>query len=431
MFIFQPIFRFNSHSMAQPHLHNPGDDTVSQILQALIELTLPSIVSGSSSIKLLGTRVYKGRLAVFDYSINGRTIAFDVGLSSSGKLRVEVFDRKSRAREVLSALNYESLGGSRFLVCELQDEKDLGKIADNLSKAISGTAAEVAALGAKAEDRSIVDCINLDSPIVVADVGANPLSEPPYSVLKSLGLCYVVGFEPQPDAFQELEKNKTENEGYFPFAVGAPGEVDLNIYKSSGFTSCYEIDDSTIDLVASSGWFAATRVQKTVKLECKALDDILGLPNIDLLKIDIQGGELNVFRHARRVLASSSCIISEVGFVPLYKDAPSFADVHQELVSQDFMLHKFLFQKQVLMKSRYASSDTKKIASQLIDGDAVYVKDCRTTERMASRHLKVLALLGHFVFHSYDLVLRMLDELQNRGEVADESVKAYIDSMVS
>ena len=55
----------------------------------------------------------------------------------------------------------------------------------------------------------------------VVDVGANPLSPPPYAPLLAAELCEVWGFEPQPEAFAQLVAEAGPHEHYLPHAVGS------------------------------------------------------------------------------------------------------------------------------------------------------------------------------------------------------------------
>lgn len=43
----------------------------------------------------------------------------------------------------------------------------------------------------------------------VVDVGANPIDgDPPYKNMMGMGLCQVTGFEPQIDAYEELQRKR-------------------------------------------------------------------------------------------------------------------------------------------------------------------------------------------------------------------------------
>ena len=55
----------------------------------------------------------------------------------------------------------------------------------------------------------------------VVDIGANPIDgEPPYQNLLKEGLADIVGFEPQIDALEKLNAQKSEHETYLPYAIG-------------------------------------------------------------------------------------------------------------------------------------------------------------------------------------------------------------------
>lgn len=80
-----------------------------------------------------------------------------------------------------------------------------------------------------------------------------------------------------------------------------------------------------------------TEVIGATQINTRRLDDISGITRVDYLKIDIQGGELDVFRHAKRKLAEASVIQTEVSFVGLYENQPSFGEIDIELRRQGFI----------------------------------------------------------------------------------------------
>lgn len=123
----------------------------------------------------------------------------------------------------------------------------------------------------------------------VVDIGANPIDgDPPYKPMLELGLCTVVGFEPQPEAFAELLKRRGPFEYYLPYAVGDGGTHRLKICRAPGMTSLLEPDEKMLRLFNLFPYFG--EVVATVEIETKKLDDIAEIDSIDFLKIDIQGG---------------------------------------------------------------------------------------------------------------------------------------------
>src|SRR5882757_11295127 len=64
----------------------------------------------------------------------------------------------------------------------------------------------------------------------VVDIGANPIDgDAPYKAMLQLGICRLIGFDPQPDALTRLNARKSDLETYLPCAVGDGGSHSLNI----------------------------------------------------------------------------------------------------------------------------------------------------------------------------------------------------------
>ena len=57
------------------------------------------------------------------------------------------------------------------------------------------------------------------------------------------------------------------------------------------------------------------------------------------LKVDVQGGELDVLRGAERVLAQAPLVEAELSFVPLYEGAPRFDEVIDTSLDRGFGVH--------------------------------------------------------------------------------------------
>jgi hypothetical protein len=52
-------------------------------------------------------------------------------------------------------------------------------------------------------------------------------------------------------------------------------------------------------------------ITAAIEIETKRLDDVVERGRVDFLKIDIQGGELDVFRNAKRTLIKTAVIHTE------------------------------------------------------------------------------------------------------------------------
>ena len=91
-------------------------------------------------------------------------------------------------------------------------------------------------------------------------------------------------------------------------------------------------------------YFPKTAGPKTsIEVETVSLDDFVrdnNLAGIDILKFDIQGGELNALRGATELLGSGqvSLIYTEIMFIAHYVDAPLYHELASYLADFDYSL---------------------------------------------------------------------------------------------
>tara|TARA_R110002073_G_scaffold13299_8_gene56961 strand:+ start:156 stop:1049 length:894 start_codon:yes stop_codon:yes gene_type:complete len=261
--------------------------------------------------------------------------------------------------------------------------------------------------------------------MAICDVGASPLSEPPYQGLLDDGLAHIYGFEPSPEQFAKLDAAKSAHETYFCEAVGLPGARILHVHPAPGFTSLFPLDAAALRSIGKEGWINDKITQ--VPLNPVTLDTLAELPPLDLLKMDLQGAELEVLRGGISKLSEAVAVVTEVRFHRMYTDEPLFGDLDLELRAQGFKLHKFLFTKSVMMPHKHEDAVVRsRLTSQLLDGDAVYIRDCDLGVALSDDQLIFLALAADSVFESPDLALSCIDHLIARGAAPADLPEEYI-----
>lgn len=275
----------------------------------------------------------------------------------------------------------------------------------------------------EARARSLLGLLAPERRTRVVDIGANPLEDPPYGPLARIGGCEVWGFEPQEPAYDKLVAGAAENEHYIRGAVGAGGAATLNVCHADGFTSLLEPNEAFIRF--SRHFDGDLDVTERIGIETTRLDGA-DLPQPDLIKIDIQGGERDVFARGKRVLKGAVAVITEVAAVPIYEDQPLLDAQMAELRKSGYHLHKFLFFKQLKLRSPLGRGMHGAAArSQLLDGDAVFIRDLLQFREMETEPLKHLAILADAVFASPDLAVAAVDALSARGAVEEAGARAY------
>jgi len=173
---------------------------------------------------------------------------------------------------------------------------------------------------------------------VVVDVGCNDGCW--LAALKSVvwvGSAEV--FEPNPDCFSILQRRfgteptvRLHNLGI----ADRPGCLELKVAGSSDFSSFLPIRQE----LAKEYRASAAYVDKTIVVSVDTLDNILHeLPEIDLLKIDVQGFERQVLEGASQILKRTRTILIEMNLKSHYKGDETFGCLDQLLTRR----HHFEF----------------------------------------------------------------------------------------
>jgi FkbM family methyltransferase len=243
--------------------------------------------------------------------------------------------------------------------------------------------------------------------ICVVDVGANPIDgDPPYAPLMASGRADVVGFEPNPAALATLRRRAGPRETYLPHALGDGATHTLHICAAPGMTSLFEPDPAALAMF--HGFPQWGRVLATESLRTVKLDDVAETYGVELLKLDIQGAELMVLRHAQARLKTALVIQAEVEFLPLYRDQPLFTDVELFLRGHGFVFHRFFPAVSRCFAPMMLGGDIYAGLSQAVWADAIFVRGLMDTAVLTERELLASASILHDCYGSIDLALRLL-----------------------
>lgn len=284
-----------------------------------------------------------------------------------------------------------------------------------------------AVAGFQSRLRFLIDMLEVDRPLRIADVGANPINVPDYTELQKMGGCEVWGFEPEPTAFAELMKDPLPGSHFVQRAVGKTGKGLFYGHPRSGLGSILPIDKAGVTYLGRPGWHGKQR--DPIEIDLISLDKIPAkeLPKPDVLKIDIQGGELDVFQTGRKKLSDAVAVVTEVRFSPIYEDEPLWGDLDAELRGQGFALHKLMFAKSVPAASSVQQQMFKpRLKNQLMDGDAVYIRDPLKMDDWSDAQIKRLAVAAAGVFDSLDLTFHCLDALIAREVLPETASQDFL-----
>ncbi len=267
--------------------------------------------------------------------------------------------------------------------------------------------------------------LRTDRLTAVVDIGANPIDgDPPYKAMLTKRLCTLVGFEPQSDALEKLQARKSDLETYLPYAVGDGRSGTLKVCHARGMSSLLTPEPRTLNVFPGFAQFG--QVVKEIEVETRTLDSLSEIQHLDFLKIDVQGGELPIFRNGKSKLGNAVAVHTEVSFMPLYKDQPPFGSIDLALRELGFVPHMFAHINKRMILPLHNEGNPYTALNQLLEADVVYVRDFTRADDMTPEQLKHLALVAHHCYGSIDLAANCIYHLVERKALPAGSVETYV-----
>ena len=250
-----------------------------------------------------------------------------------------------------------------------------------------------------------------DVQINILDIGAAMTERPSYQSLVDAGRARIIGFEPNVEECDRLNREYGKPHRFFPYFIGDGRPAIFHETNWGPTGSLYEPNSPLL------GKFQSLAEVMTLVAKHSAsttrLDDIEEISDVDFVKIDVQGGELAAFQNALRTLPGTLLIQTEVEFVELYKGQPMFADVDTFLRGAGFQFHAIKTFAGRRLKPLTQNNDIDQSFSQWLWADALYVRDWMNLDSLDVSKLEKYAVLAHDLLRAFDLahlVLMTLDK---------------------
>jgi FkbM family methyltransferase len=248
--------------------------------------------------------------------------------------------------------------------------------------------------------------------IDVLDIGAALNERPPYQSLVDAGRARIIGFEPNPQECDRLNREYGEPHRFFPCFVGGGSTAIFHETNWSLTGSLYEPNSPLLEKFQNLA--EVVRPVAMHLVSTTRADDLSEIDNVDFIKIDAQGSEHAIFQNASRLLTGTLLIQTEVLFVELYRNQPMFADVDILLRSKGFQFHTFDNVGRRAFKPLIANRDINSGVRQILWADALYVRDWMNLEELDAQKLCKYAVLAHDLLRSYDLAHLALVALDSK-----------------
>lgn len=273
------------------------------------------------------------------------------------------------------------------------------------------------------------ELIGFSECIELMDIGAAVIAEVPvYKTLLDEGLAHLNAFEGDSRQIQKIKEAYGDDVSIFSDFLSDGTEKTLYLASElSGMTSLLKPDINALKFF--NGFESFGRIKKTELIQTKKLDDVAGLPKIDLLKMDIQGSELSVLENGLDKLEDCLAIQLEVSYICLYENQPTFGDIDIWMRQHGFMPHCFLDVKRWSIKPTIFNNNFRVPGNQLLESDIVYIKNPLKFHLLNESQIKKLALISHYCFSSIDLCAYLLLNLISRGSLNQNAQQQYYESL--
>jgi FkbM family methyltransferase len=164
-------------------------------------------------------------------------------------------------------------------------------------------------------------------------------------------------FEPIKANFEEIVRQKQKNWILVNKAVGSEvGTTHINIANRITASSLLEMNENT------EGYGDMLVLKDKENISVTTLDtEIPSKLSILILKMDVQGFEMEVLKGASKTLSRTAIVVLEINNHEGYKGAPTYFDIDAFLRKKDFVLYDIL--------------PNVRIHNKLQDWDAIYIKE--------------------------------------------------------
>jgi len=257
---------------------------------------------------------------------------------------------------------------------------------------------------------------NININFKIIEIGALQVQdnkEPFYELLDYFPSTKIIGFEIEKEVCEKMNSQSHEGVEYYPYALGKANEKrKLYITNHPMCSSLYKPNEKLIKLYNN---FEVAYLKEETEIDTISLDyfvDKHNVGNIDFIKIDVQGAELDIFKGASKTLKNVLKIVCEVEFISHYENQPLFGDVCSYLNEHNLMFNKFLGLSGRALKPIMLNNNPN-LPSQHIWSDAVFIRHIEKINNLNDEQLIKLGLLS-CVYYSLDLTFFCLSEYDKR-----------------
>ena len=262
----------------------------------------------------------------------------------------------------------------------------------------------------------IINKTKINCKFTIFEIGAlqlNNSKEPFYKLLDYFPSSEIIGFEIEKELCDKMNSKASKGIRYYPYALGEKNEKKkLYNAKHPMCSSLYKPNEKLIRLYNN---LDVSYLKSETEIETISLDNFIDkhkIDEVDFIKIDVQGAELDIFKGGQNVLKNVLKIICEVEFVSMYENQPLFGDVNNFLTQHDFMFQKFISIAGRTLRPLIPKNPNA--ASQHMWSDAAFIRHIEKIQNLSNEKLLKLSLLST-IYDSVDLAYYCLLAFDKRN----------------
>ena len=251
-------------------------------------------------------------------------------------------------------------------------------------------------------------------------------------------LMHMDMFEPDADACAMQAAKAPANESWFPVALGeTTGQGKLYVLQKASGSSLYPPNPELMSRFTATNYGTVAKVLDVPLMSFSDFIDQHQRPLPDLIKMDVQGAELDILKGLRdEHLRDCLAVQSEVEFASMYQGQPLFGDVDAHLTKRGFVLfdilpvrvyryqgntsHAYLRRHLNLIKNRHD------VSCRLIAGDALYLRSPEQVLAEGDRGKIIKLFLILILYRFLDEALWLVESAQAANHLSDADAQELI-----
>lgn len=243
-------------------------------------------------------------------------------------------------------------------------------------------------------------------PLVFSDIGARGGPSKLLNVIAPL--TKIIAFEPAIEEHPNII-NTFKNQNFRKFEIhntAISGKTEERAFyqtKNPNCSSLYEVLESFKTSYGGEGY----ELVKKSSMKTKSLNDICKENDyrFDILKIDVQGAELEILKGASKVINPfMSAIILEVSFLQSYENQCSFGDINSFLRDNCYQFVGLLDATQKSTKSINKYNELGR--ERLFEADALFIKDLNKVNKYSTRTI-LGVIMACIITEFFDLAIEI------------------------